>query len=181
MNILNPYLDLYLELKDQPAEFQLSVRKKLIWAYAWAIPSHEAIQALREMSPLIEIGAGTGYWTWLLRQAGENVIALDKNPEAPPHWTLVERGNEESVQAHGDRTLFLCWPSYQEPMAVKALSNYTGSHVVYVGEWKGRTADDEFHRLLTDSFDLEREIPIPTWPGYSDRLFFFKRRSSALQ
>lgn len=176
MKLLNPYLDLFRALESESPELQLAVRKKLIWAYSWAIPNDEAIAALLECSPLIEMGAGTGYWSWLLRQAGANVLAYDLNPHAPPHWTSVEQGDESIVPSHSDRTLFLCWPSYQEPMAFQALSQYSGKWVAYVGEMGGRTADDSFHRLLSASFELKREVLIPVWPGFLDRLYLFERR-----
>jgi hypothetical protein len=177
VTLLNPYFELHEELKGEPERHQLALRKKLIWAYSWAIPNSEAIEALKELSPLIEIGAGTGYWAWLLRQAGASVVALDRNPKAPPHWSLVEQGTEEDVKNYPTHTLFLCWPSYQEEGAARALKNYSGLYVAYVGEWGGRTADQTFHDRLKDSFFLEREIQIPVWPGYSDRLYLFKRRS----
>lgn len=177
MTLLNPYLDLHEELKGEPEERQLALRKKLIWAYSWAIPNSEAIEALKGFSPLIEIGAGTGYWAWLLRQAGASVVALDHNPKAPPHWSTVEYGTEEAVKNHPTHTLFLCWPSYQEAVAMRALENHLGVYVAYVGEWGGRTADQKFHDRLTENFVLEREVQIPTWPGYNDRLYLFKRRS----
>jgi hypothetical protein len=174
VKLLNPYLDLYRVLESEPMELQLSARKKLIWAYSWAIPNDEAIAALKEFSPLLELGAGTGYWAWLLRQSGADVLAYDRNPAAPPHWTAVEEGDESGVREYGYRTLFLCWPSYQEPMAYEALRAYSGSRVAYVGELNGRTADAAFHRLLSEKFELRREVEIPVWPGYRDRLYLFE-------
>ncbi len=175
--LLNPYLDLFNSVREQSLELQLSIRKKLIWAYSWAIPNDEAVFALRELSPLIEVGAGTGYWAWLLRQAGADVIAVDKNPQAPPHWTSIVDGDSSRSREYPNRTLFLCWPSYQDPMAFDALRSYAGSHVAYVGEMRGRTADEDFHRYLTEAFMLEREIEIPVWPGYRDCLYVFRRKS----
>mmetsp|Transcript_7858 Transcript_7858/g.19988 ORF Transcript_7858/g.19988 Transcript_7858/m.19988 type:complete len:164 (-) Transcript_7858:188-679(-) len=45
--------------------------------YAWAIPDQRAIRIIANFSPLVEIGAGKGYWAMLLRQAGADVLALD--------------------------------------------------------------------------------------------------------
>jgi hypothetical protein len=175
MQLLNPYFDLYQLMSGMPEHVQLSVRKKLIWAYSWAVPSLEAILAIAELSPIVELGAGSGYWAWLLRQAGAEVIALDQNAEAPPHWTAVQSGNAGQLSAYGKRNLFLCWPSYQEPMAAEALIASTGGWIAYVGEMNGRTADEEFHRLLKQNFALRREIEIPCWPGFRDRLYIFEK------
>lgn len=54
--------------------------------YAWAIPDERALQILASFSPLIEIGAGRGYWARLLRDQGVNILAFDKyryNCESP--------------------------------------------------------------------------------------------------
>ena len=46
--------------------------------YAWAIPDERALQILASFSPLIEIGAGRGYWARLLRDQGVDILAFDK-------------------------------------------------------------------------------------------------------
>src|SRR4051794_33637665 len=66
--------------------------------YAHAVPTSEALQALIELGPLLEIGAGAGYWARLVRDLGGDVIATDT--AAPPDnawfrgsepWTTVEQ------------------------------------------------------------------------------------------
>lgn len=37
-------------------------RDQMIHAYSWAVPGPEAIDAIASRGPIIEIGAGTGYW-----------------------------------------------------------------------------------------------------------------------
>jgi len=48
-----------------------------------------AVQELLAVEPLLEIGAGTGYWARALRSAGGNVIALDSHPPAPEVCTAA--------------------------------------------------------------------------------------------
>lgn len=45
--------------------------------YAWAIPDDRALRILEEFSPVIEIGAGRGYWAHLLRERGVDTLAYD--------------------------------------------------------------------------------------------------------
>lgn len=52
-------------------------RAELVRRYAWAVPDAAAIAALAARSPLVEIGAGTGYWARLLAAAGADIIAYD--------------------------------------------------------------------------------------------------------
>lgn len=175
MNPLNPYFDLYQALEGQPPELQFSLRKKLIWAYSWAIPSPEAIVTIASHGSIVEIGAGNGYWAWLLTQAGADVVAYDHGAEQVPKWFAVRSGDPESVSKHQDRALLLCWPPYNESMAGDALKNYSGSNVIYVGEWGGRTADSKFHQALERDWRVTQTLEIPRWPGFEDRVYFFAR------
>src|SRR5579885_3340312 len=45
--------------------------------WAWAVPDEKAIKTLVEHSPVVEIGAGTGYWARLATEAGGDVVAYD--------------------------------------------------------------------------------------------------------
>ena len=174
--LLNPYLELHRLTRELPNETRLELRKKLIWAYAWAIPSDEAVRMIAEYSPLIEVGAGTGYWAWLLEQAGARVQCFDREPEQVPRWHAISRGTPESIPLPAGHTLFLCWPPLDLPMAYLALREFRGRHVVYLGEWAKHTADREFHRELSERWILERSAALPNWPGFEDRVFVFLRK-----
>jgi len=53
------------------------------WAchlYAYAVPSKNSLQTLKALGPLVEIGAGTGYWASLLQKMGVDIVAYDKLP-----------------------------------------------------------------------------------------------------
>ena len=162
-------------------------RHVLVDRYAWAIPTDEAIAALAELSPLVEIGAGRGYWAHLLRQAGADIIAYDRQPRGgnvwhartTKPWTSVLPGTHRMTIKHPDRALFLCWPPYDNPMASRALRLYNGSTVAYVGEgsW-GCTADSSFHEALEVGWRTVREVTLPQWEGIHDRLTIHKRRSA---
>jgi hypothetical protein len=174
--LLNPYLDLFQVLHDQDPALQLALRKKLIWAYSWAIPSTDALYAIARHSPILELGAGSGYWAWLLRQAGAKVVAFDQEPHSPPQWCPIEKGSAETISQYLNHSLFLCWPPKDASLASDALEQYLGDTVIYVGEWQGRTADSRFHHQLRDDWKTTEEIEIPCWPGFSDRLYIFERK-----
>lgn len=178
--LLDPYGDLFklLELPGDPERLR-ELRRKLVWAYAWAVPTREAVDAIAAYSPLIEIGAGTGYWAWLLRQAGADVLAFDRNTEAPPHWSPVASGGPETLARYPERTLLLCWPPMGEGLATQCLERYTGERVISIGE-RGegaRTGDEAFQRLLDECYIEERVVQLPCWPGYSDCLTIYRRRA----
>ena len=64
------------------ARWRDAVRTFACRAYAFAVPNAEALAVLRQHSPLVEWGAGTGYWAALLQRAGADVVALDWQPTA---------------------------------------------------------------------------------------------------
>lgn len=102
------------------------------------MPTDAALRAIQDTvraaaaSGLVEIGAGTGYWAWLLRERGVDIVAYDRRPpsapavnghhavryqgeavNAPPFVEVVE-GGPEMAAMHPDRALFLCWPPQEQ-------------------------------------------------------------------
>jgi|GEM_PF-4268674 len=49
-------------------------------------------------------------------------------------WTEIEPGGPAVLRAHGDRSLFLCWPPNNSAMATNCLKRWAGTHVIHVGE-----------------------------------------------
>ena len=100
-------------------------RDTLAVRYAHAIPDEDALETLAELAPLVELGAGTGYWAWLLRARGVDILAFDACPPIDAGhnnlyhrsadtvgtcWTTVLPGGPELAAAFPERTLFFCWP-----------------------------------------------------------------------
>jgi hypothetical protein len=160
---VNPLLDAYERaVADPPADAD-ALRSELIARYAFAIPTDEALDAIRAVSPrgVVEIGAGTGYWARLLHDRGVEVAAYDLAP-APSGdnpwfagtepWHPVDRGDHTAAALHPERTLLIVWPTRNEVWAAATLDAYRdagGSTVTYVGDGPGgHTGDDVFHARL---------------------------------
>ena len=158
----------------QPNWFQ--ERERCVREYAWAIPCREAVDAVAELSPLVEVGAGTGYWKMLLEQVGAVVDAFDKAPPVK-QWSEVRKGDPRVLRSYPHATLFLCWPLYDKPMASRCLKFYKGGCVAYIGEQNGGCCgDDKFHELLERDFEVVREVEIPQWYGIHDCLGIWRRK-----
>jgi hypothetical protein len=190
VSLVNPYLELFYSLpaacrrdatqSHHPAvelylsdwmAFKLAVGRH----FAWAVPTEEAIAAIRRhATSVLEIGAGSGYWAWLMRQAGILVDAVDVDPPAFT-WSDVRRGDEHTAHAHPDKALLLCWPPWASPMAENALVAYGGERVVYIGEWFGGSANPKFFTLLMCWFECVDYIRIPQWYMRNDTLLIFRR------
>lgn len=177
----------FQEFNKLSAEFALSYeeRSSMVRKYAWAIPSDEAVQKLVSLSPVVEVGAGTGYWAKLVSEAGGDIRAFDSSPpkfgtnkyKHTEAWFPVERGQANVTSRFAHRTLFLCWPPYNTGMATEAIRAYKGKTVVFVGESQGGcTGNDEFHDMLRDRFDRVESISIPRWSGIHDYMTVWNRK-----
>jgi hypothetical protein len=192
MTLSNPFLDFFQSL---PSSFRrdpslpisaaemfspdwLTLKAAIARHFSWAVPNEEAIMCVcKYATDVIEIGAGSGYWTWLMRQAGIAVAAFDVNP--PPFtWSDVRRGDEHELFNNTMSTLFLCWPPWATVMAANSLAWHRGQYVVYVGEWMLGSADARFFALLTAKFEAIDTVRLPQWCLRDDRLIVFRRRGA---
>lgn len=150
--------------------------------YSYAVPDDDALDAIAVCGPIVEIGAGLGYWAALLRARGVDIVAFDDfswtTGTAAPPWTAVEVGGVDAVRGHGHRALFLCWPPYALSMARHALACYEGGTVIYVGEGEeGCTGDEAFHERLARHWCCVRHVAIPQMPYLHDQLWVYRRRA----
>ncbi|SES11339.1 hypothetical protein [Actinokineospora terrae] len=109
---------------------------------AWAVPSPGDLAWLAERlggRPVLDLGAGLGYWSWQLHQLGVDTLAYDLGTgsrawldDVEPYAT-VHSGPAEVAADHPDRALLLCWPP-ANGMADTALRHYRGDTVIYIGE-----------------------------------------------
>jgi hypothetical protein len=188
----NPYLELFKSLtlaRPSPLLDLAERRRELASLFSWAIPSDAALELLSKYAPLVECGAGMGYWLALLRARGVDAIGYDRSRpgrknayhrSARRAWTQVQR--ESSVSAarrHSDRTLVLCWPPYDDDAAsYHALRAYRGAVVIHIGErGEGATGSVRFHRELALNWTLAEELELPHWPRLQDRLMVYRRNA----
>ena len=144
----NPYLELMTLLVGAPpgpsAALDLAERRReLASLFSWAIPNTRALEVLAAHAPLLECGAGMGYWSALLHARGVDVLAYDAAPPgrssknayhraARDPWTRIHR-QSSVVAARGnrERTLVLCWPPYEDDAASYAvLRAYRGDTLI---------------------------------------------------
>lgn len=160
----------------------------LVEKYAWAIPDERCLNIIRHFAPIIEIGAGKGYWARLLQDRGVDIVPFDKFPPSKKKkegeggaWTEVRRGGAEVLKqpVAAGRTLFLSYPDEAESMAAACLENYQGDYIIHVGELMstgtaagppvapfGRTSSADFQVSLAETFhcllvaELDGRLPI---------------------
>lgn len=183
----NPYLgEFEAAYSAHPGGWMLyELRSGMVRDYAWAVPDEEAIRILVEHSPLVEVGAGLGYWAALIADRGGDVVCYETNPDPSSNgfisdkgpWFDIYVGGPASAADHPDRTLFLCWPPYQDPFAYETLCAYRGDRFIYVGEYVGGScADDDFFAALEECWEDVYCHWIPRFPGMYDHLTVYRRK-----
>lgn len=169
-------------------------RHALVRRYSFAVPDDEAIGSIAGLKmPVMEFGAGTGYWAWMLSQAGVDVMAFDILPPGIPetqngyhfektfHEVYPGDGSEflKACKFCNEFALMLCWPDLDTSFAhdtLKAYQDRGGQTFIYIGEGPGGcTADDEFFELLScGDWSLDIEVDIPQWGGIRDYLEVYR-------
>ncbi|MBS2548166.1 hypothetical protein KGQ19_14960 [Catenulispora sp. NL8] len=158
--------------------------------YAYAIPSPETIEWMSGICadrPIVELGAGRGYWASQLDQAGHAVTAYELEPPDTSEnvsfpkaagqddiWHPVSHIDGHQFEDHSDSVLFLCWPpGWGNTMASAALNSFEssgGTQLIFVGEPKGgKTGDDAFFDALTEGWVLQSADPaFVSWWNLAD-------------
>ena len=207
----NPYIEAVADLRkgikywDDFFNPEFEAKRNAVWEdldgksyelcrrYAWAIPDERCLRIIKNFSPLIEIGAGKGFWASLLRQNNVNILAFDKfsDKKDGTSWSEVKRGGPEVLTkpVAGGRNLLLCYPDESESMAIQCLENFTGEHIIHIGEMMftgtaagapvapfGRTSSAEFQVSLAESFHclLLAELSL-RYPDSRDCISVWKR------
>jgi hypothetical protein len=200
----NPYLELVSVLAaDYPGRVSPGLaqvldlserRRELASMFSWAIPTEQALSILAKHAPLVECGAGMGYWTALLLTRGVDAVAYDLLPPSggtrneyhrrgQRPWIEVGRASAvAAARQHRDRTLVLCWPPYDDDAAsYAALRAYRGEIAIYIGERDdGATGSVRFHRELRLNWTVIEEVDLPHWPSLRDRLMVYRRNPRRL-
>lgn len=156
--------------------------------YSWAVPTPAALKLIASHAPLLEVGAGTGYWAWVLWQMGVDVIAYDASPGLALRnkfhrfklgWYLVHKNDGAyAVVNHQQRTLLLCWPS-DNHMSDRTLRAYQGQRMIYIGandsEHGVYTGNKAFHQELKEKWQLIEELTLPSWGALVDKVRVYER------
>jgi hypothetical protein len=183
-SLCNPYYDEAVAYTSPPGRSSfagpmtgLYQRESLRQNYAFSVPRRRAIEVLVELSPVVEIGAGTGYWARLVDSMGGDIVAYDDcSRDDVVHgkfYQVIDRDGVDAVREHGDRSLFLCWPELGTSMARDTLEAYFeagGDTLIFVGEYRGAVATDSFFDLLEDECEeaSSLRVTLPKFFGIHD-------------
>jgi hypothetical protein len=166
---------------------EFKVRKEFINTYGFAIPCREAMEACARNAPLLEVGAGSGYWTRILRAQRVDVIATDP---AQGHKHMIQHARYDAtmellqaktaIRHWPDRNVLMIWPGYRETWSAQALKAMRiGRVLLTVTEGEGGCCgSDLFFAILETCFEPIEACPLPVFYGLHDSLrVYVKKRA----
>jgi acetyltransferase-like isoleucine patch superfamily enzyme len=139
-------------------------RQAFVARWGFAIPCAEAIAALRELAPIVEIGAGG--WAAMLRNAGHEVAAASGAASAA-----------HAVSALPDHDVLCVWPPSGESAALGAAWRLApGRCFALIGDGPGgRNGSRGLYRYLGTRFETVAEVALPQFPNQRDRLTIHRK------
>lgn len=138
----------------------------------------EALDVLCALGPIVDVGAGNGWWDRELAQRGVDVTAVEPNRCRNEVFPRIRADHWEVVN-HPDRALLMIWPTKDATWPAQCVALYQGPTVAYIGDPAYRvTANPMLRQALKDGgFTLERRVRVGSWPhmGFTDMLMVWQR------
>lgn len=155
-------------------------------------PSYESLELIKAVSSgktILDVGSGNGYWTYMLRRHGCEVLAIDN---AQSDWRtlwIADTVKEEGVRYikkrpkfAADDVLLLVYPVVGLDFTTSILNAYNGNTICVAGTqnsngytaFKNETIDEWMARERPD-FEKLVQVPLPSFAGKDDALFIWRR------
>lgn len=210
----NPYFDFWVwscrnlawcgpcpEAEKRPQSHH--VLPVLMHHFGCAVPSYESLEIVRVVADgraVVDMGSGNGYWAFMLRQHGVDVIPVDNaQSEWRANWvtdtTITDGPKWLAKPAAGkDVVLLMVYPvvgggaggGVEGGFTRDLMKAYQGDTVAVVGT-QNHNGYTSFRDMTFDEY-MEREqpewtkvvqIPVPSFAGKDEALFVYQRGTRA--
>ncbi|KAK5447909.1 hypothetical protein LTS15_009408 [Exophiala xenobiotica] len=164
--------------------------------FGCVVPSYESLQIINKLAAgrhVLDMGSGNGYWTFMLRRSGVNVVAVDSGQSRwRTTWiedTVATDGVQYLRKRSGcpDHVLLLVYPIVGGDFTRKVLDAFTGNTIVVAGTQNGNGYTgfkdmmvDEYMAREKPSWEKVSQVPLPSFAGKDDALFAFRRNKEDL-
>jgi len=162
-------MDRLCALATEARQIRNDERGQLTSRYAHACPDLQLITSLAS-HPVVELGAGSGYWARLVHDSGGDIAALDNASRSSPMigvWYSVEFGDESRLTEFEDRTLLIVMPG-RPGNADRFVRVWGGERLVVVTRGGFPFAEDpSFHEtaISDGGWEMVEDRPIPEAVG----------------
>lgn len=144
------------------------------------LPTDTAIELLASHGPLLDVGAGNGYWAEIINRAGGDVLPIDiVTDNRDYYWCDVKKASHTSVTDYPNRDVLLCHPpGFVWVTDLLHLMNESQS-LIYIGEWGlSQDATVEFFDVLRELFTLEETFDVLNWRSTNAKGYVFEPSGS---
>lgn len=162
----------------QADPLRVAANHRLFDRYAEAVPGRSAIEKLKSLGHLVEVGAGRGYWARILQEHGGSVAAYDRERQENP-WAQVRVGGVDIIERYPGRPVFACWPYRPNGYMKELLHRARGRTIALVtAGLDNPIVGDALGDQLRAAWALDSTVHIPTWPLRGDTLTVWVSRRS---
>lgn len=173
-------------MRDTMAMWHL--RDEWVLRFGFAIPCGELIDELKRFAPIVEVGAGTGYMTRLMRNAGIDVIGSDYDFKGyNTHGFMTGCFDDDQINGvqaktmvrRYPRTVFCSWPTLDHTWFRQMLRAMRIGEVLIVIH-EDACAEETAWQYLSECFAGIYDIAIPAFEHMNDTAsVYVKKRHRA--
>ncbi|KAF2861599.1 hypothetical protein K470DRAFT_276011 [Piedraia hortae CBS 480.64] len=198
---VNPYLDVWIWtnrflLWAGPEPGTVRVRHShailpvLYHHFGCVCPSFEALEVIRVLARgrrVIDLGSGGGYWSFMLRERGLNVVAVDSGES---EWRFM--WVSDTVVCEGERwlkrnggvedVLLMVYPIVGQGFTERMVRAFRGTTIITAGTQNasgftgfGEQTMAEWMEKETKGWKKLLQIPLPSFAGRDEALFVFEK------
>jgi hypothetical protein len=177
------HLRLLLRQETAAADTTLFLERELfVGEFGYAVPTREALNTIAALSPVLEIGAGSGAWARLLALRGADIIATDPTIGPMGHrWEqryhpILPLAGKTAVRRWPERNVFCSWPSLNETwLRQAARAMRPGRTLIVVRE--EATADERTWDYVEHHFKSLDFIELPNWHFLHDHVEVWRKKT----
>lgn len=159
--------------------------------FGCVVPSFEALEVVRQLTgkrEVYDIGSGNGYWSYMLRRQGVEVVAVDN---AQSVWRTMWVGDTVEMDGVGflrgrgagkEGVLLLVYPVVGGEFTKRIVGAYGGRTIVVAGTQNGNGYTgfqgeriDEWMAREQGEFAKTVQIALPSFAGKDEALFVFEK------
>jgi len=169
------------------ALFRENVRNLFVEHFSWAIPHSSTLTALASKlagyKNILEVGAGSGLWTYLLKELHNIPIRatdiLDKSygyDRKYKYLPIEQLDSIASIVKYDPEVLMMVWAP-PTPLAYNSLKAFKGNLLVWIGYLDtGCNGDDKFFTELEENWEKVDDIDFQRWPAVFDECTIWQRK-----
>lgn len=187
LSLLIPPISFGDKMFGEPDQYCLGLRFDWINKFrSWALPAkYEQLIELKKLignRTVLEIGAGSGLWSALLKSVGINIIATEPyggrypdRQKTPIEYVQIDKlTGEQALEKYNQvGTLFICWGD----SPISDLTQFNGDQIIIIGEgYNGCTCAGAAEVEDDENWELVATINIPKWSCMNDNLQVFVRK-----